>query len=89
MKLSLPWETDWLSLSDGGFRWGSDVIKASAFGGTLVGLGRPILYGLGADGREGVRRVIAEISGEMTRIMCLVGAVHPDDLCKDMVIEDP
>ncbi|MFH1123784.1 MAG: alpha-hydroxy-acid oxidizing protein, partial [Pseudomonadota bacterium] len=31
---------------DGGFRRGSDVLKGLAFGADLVGLGRPILYGL-------------------------------------------
>jgi isopentenyl diphosphate isomerase/L-lactate dehydrogenase-like FMN-dependent dehydrogenase len=38
---------------DGGFRRGSDVFKGLAFGASLVGLGRPILYGLAAAGREG------------------------------------
>jgi len=35
---------------DGGFRRGSDVLKGLAFGASLVGLGRPILYGLSAAG---------------------------------------
>jgi len=73
---------------DGGFRRGSDVLKALAFGGTLVGLGRPILYGLGADGQEGVKQVISEITGEMRRIMSMLGAVHPGDLSKELIIEN-
>ena len=44
-----------LIMVDGGFRRGSDVLKGLAFGAALVGLGRPILYGLAADGRNGVR----------------------------------
>ena len=43
---------------DGGFRRGSDVLKGLAFGATLVGLGRPVLYGLAAGGKDGVQAVI-------------------------------
>lgn len=74
---------------DGGFRRGSDVIKGLAFGASLVGLGRPILYGLAAEGREGVHNLIYEITEEMKRIMSLVGAADPAKLAKDMLIEDP
>ena len=35
---------------DSGFRRGSDVFKGLAFGAQLVGIGRPILYGLAARG---------------------------------------
>ena len=44
---------------DGGFRRGSDILKGLAYGASLVGLGRPILYGLAAAGREGVYFSIA------------------------------
>jgi len=74
---------------DGGFRRGSDVLKALAFGGTLVGLGRPILYGLGADGQEGVRQVITEITGEMKRIMSMIGAGSVGHVTDDMIITEP
>ncbi len=59
---------------DGGFRRGSDVLKGLAAGADLVGLGRPILYGLAADGSDGVRDVILKIRSELTRIMVMVGA---------------
>ena len=74
---------------DGGFRRGSDVLKGLAFGASLVGLGRPILYGLAAEGRDGVHHLITEITAEMKRIMSLIGAEDPSKLTRDMLIEDP
>jgi isopentenyl diphosphate isomerase/L-lactate dehydrogenase-like FMN-dependent dehydrogenase len=76
-------------IADGGFRRGSDVIKGLAFGASLIGLGRPILYGLAAEGREGVREIINQITEEMQRIMSLIGAKEPGKLTRDMLIEDP
>jgi isopentenyl diphosphate isomerase/L-lactate dehydrogenase-like FMN-dependent dehydrogenase len=77
-----------LIIVDGGFRRGSDVLKGLAFGASLVGLGRPILYGLAADGREGVKAVITGITGEMKRLMTMVGAAEPGQARRDMLISD-
>jgi isopentenyl diphosphate isomerase/L-lactate dehydrogenase-like FMN-dependent dehydrogenase len=74
---------------DGGFRRGSDVLKGLAFGASLVGLGRPILFGLAAAGRDGVQQLVTEITAEMKRIMSLIGAEDPTKLTRDMLIEDP
>ena len=74
---------------DGGFRRGSDVLKGLAFGASLVGLGRPILYALAAEGRNGVYNLISEITAEMKRIMSLIGAQNPGELRRNMLIEDP
>jgi len=76
-------------IADGGFRRGSDVLKGLAFGAAVVGLGRPILYGLAAQGREGVYHLIDEITKEMKRIMSMIGAENPATLTRDMLIEDP
>jgi 4-hydroxymandelate oxidase len=43
---------------DGGFRRGTDVVKALAIGAHAAGIGRPYLWGLGAFGQEGVERVL-------------------------------
>jgi isopentenyl diphosphate isomerase/L-lactate dehydrogenase-like FMN-dependent dehydrogenase len=54
-------------LVDGGFRRGTDVIKALAMGAKAVGVGRPYLWGLGAFGEEGVARVLELLRTE-TRV---------------------
>ncbi|MGW8303163.1 MAG: alpha-hydroxy acid oxidase, partial [Desulfobacterales bacterium] len=76
-------------IADGGFRRGSDVLKGLAFGASVVGLGRPILYGLAAQGREGVYHLIDEITTEMKRIMSMIGAENPTKITRAMLIEDP
>lgn len=72
---------------DGGFRRGSDVLKGLAFGASLVGLGRPILYGLAADGAHGVRDVVQGITGELRRVMSMMGAGTPVGVRRDILIE--
>jgi len=73
---------------DGGFRRGSDILKGLAFGASLVGIGRPILYGLAADGREGVKGVVNGITQELKRIMTLVGVPEPGQVPHDILIAD-
>lgn len=43
---------------DGGIRRGTDVVKALCLGARAVGIGRPVLWGLGAGGVAGVERVL-------------------------------
>jgi isopentenyl diphosphate isomerase/L-lactate dehydrogenase-like FMN-dependent dehydrogenase len=71
---------------DGGFRRGSDVLKGLASGADLVGLGRPILYGLAADGENGVRDVIQGVTRELARLMTMVGASEPAKISPDILI---
>jgi len=73
---------------DGGFRRGSDVLKGLAFGASLVGIGRPILYGLAADGREGVKGVVNGITQELKRIMTLAEVPEPGQVPHDILITD-
>jgi len=72
---------------DGGFRRGSDVFKGLAFGADLVGLGRPILWALAADGKSGVQNLIGEITQELSRIMGMTGTKNPYDINRDKLIE--
>jgi len=62
---------------DCGFRRGTDVLKGLAWGARAIGLGRPILYGLAADGEDGVRSVIEEIAKELVRVMTMTGVKDP------------
>jgi len=73
---------------DGGFRRGSDVLKGLAFGASLIGLGRPILYGLAADGEQGVREVVELITSELRRILSMVGINSVQSVSKDVLISN-
>jgi isopentenyl diphosphate isomerase/L-lactate dehydrogenase-like FMN-dependent dehydrogenase len=54
---------------DGGFRRGTDVFKALALGAKAVGVGRPMLWGLGSFGQAGVARVLEILQGELKLAM--------------------
>ena len=56
-------------LLDGGVRRGTDVFKALALGAKAVGIGRPMLWGLGAFGEAGVERVLTILQAELKLTM--------------------
>jgi isopentenyl diphosphate isomerase/L-lactate dehydrogenase-like FMN-dependent dehydrogenase len=58
---------------DSGVRSGAEVVKALALGADLVGLGRPYVYGLALDGRDGVRDVVANVVAELDLTLGLSG----------------
>jgi (S)-mandelate dehydrogenase len=60
-------------LVDGGFRRGTDVIKALCLGAHCVLLGRATLYGLGAAGQAGAARALEIITSEMDRCLGHLG----------------
>ena len=65
-------------LIDGGFRRGSDVLKALALGASAVLVCRPAVWGLAAYGAGGVRTVIELMQTELARDMAMCGAVNID-----------
>ncbi|TMK22157.1 MAG: alpha-hydroxy-acid oxidizing protein [Actinobacteria bacterium] len=58
---------------DGGVRRGTDALKALAIGADAVAIGRPQLWGLAADGENGVRRVLEMLRDELSLAMALCG----------------
>jgi 4-hydroxymandelate oxidase len=60
-------------LLDGGVRRGTDVVKALALGARAVLIGRPQLWGLAADGADGVARVVTLLRTELEVAMALCG----------------
>jgi 4-hydroxymandelate oxidase len=60
-------------LCDGGFRRGTDILKALALGARAVAVARPYLYGLAAFGQPGVERVIELLRTELALDMGLAG----------------
>jgi 4-hydroxymandelate oxidase len=70
---------------DGGIRRGIDVLKALALGADLVAVGRPVLWGLAADGSEGVRRVLEILRDELSLAMALAGCTSIRDITPDLL----
>ena len=60
-------------LVDGGFRRGTDILKALAFGAQAVLVGRPVMWGLAAYGADGVRSVLEMLQTELARYMAMCG----------------
>ncbi|MYM84905.1 L-lactate dehydrogenase [Duganella sp. FT50W] len=58
---------------DSGVRSGQDVLRACALGAKGVYVGRPILYGLGASGEQGVSRTLELLQDELDLTMALCG----------------
>jgi len=58
---------------DSGVRRGTDVLKALALGAQAVLIGRPILWGLAANGAAGVRQVLELLRNELEMAMVLSG----------------
>ena len=58
---------------DGGIRRGTDVLKALAFGARAVLIGRPVLFGLAANGADGAYHVLEILRNELELAMSLSG----------------
>ena len=70
---------------DGGIRWGSDVLKALGLGARAVLVGRPVLWGLGAAGQAGVRRVLEILRDDLSDALALVGQPRVAGMARDFV----
>lgn len=60
-------------LADGGFRRGTDIMKALAFGARAVMIARPVMWGLAAYGADGVQTVVELLQTELARVMGCCG----------------
>ncbi len=58
-------------LVDGSFRRGTDILKALGFGAKGVLIGRPVMWGLGAYGADGVQGVMEMLQTELARYMSM------------------
>jgi 4-hydroxymandelate oxidase len=70
---------------DGGVRRGTDVVKALALGARAVLVGRPVLWGLGAAGEDGVARVLSLLAAEVDLALALCGCPRVADVDRGLV----
>jgi isopentenyl diphosphate isomerase/L-lactate dehydrogenase-like FMN-dependent dehydrogenase len=73
---------------DGGFRRGSDVLKALAIGARAVGIGRPYIWGLAAYGQEGVERVLEILRAELNLTMRQCGIASVGQITRAAVLRE-
>ena len=72
-------------LVDGGFRRGSDVLKAIALGAQAALVCRPVLWGLAAYGPAGVQKVLEMLQTELAQDMVQVGAANLAAIRRDHI----
>lgn len=70
---------------DGGFRRGTDVLKALCLSARGVGIGRPFLYAMAGYGQKGVEKAIRILKDELERNMRLIGCNSVDELHPGLV----
>ncbi|PKP72372.1 MAG: alpha-hydroxy-acid oxidizing enzyme [Alphaproteobacteria bacterium HGW-Alphaproteobacteria-5] len=71
---------------DGGFRRGTDILKAYALGAAFVFIGRPMLHGAAIAGTQEVARVIEILRTELDRDLALLGCRAMSDLSPDCLV---
>lgn len=67
-------------LIDGGFRRGTEVVKALALGARAVLVGRPYYWGLAAGGEAGVSKVLDLFKQEIDVTLALIGRAAAADV---------
>jgi len=71
---------DAVVMIDGGFRRGSDIVKALALGAKGVLVGRATLYGVAAAGEAGAARALEILRVEVDRVLALLGCRNIGEL---------
>jgi L-lactate dehydrogenase (cytochrome) len=76
-------------LFDGGIRTGGDIVKAMGLGAHACLSGRACLYGLAADGHDGVLCALNLLSQELHDCMVLTGLDNVSDIPPGVVTAQP
>lgn len=75
-------------LLDSGIRSGGDIVKALALGAKAVLVGRPICWGVGAAGAQGVQRVIQILTEEIKRVLIMTGVTAVTEVTGSILIRE-
>ena len=70
---------------DGGVRQGTDVLKALALGAKLVCIGRPVVWGLAFDGKNGVDLTLDILRKELELAMVLSGSTDVNNVSRNLL----
>jgi lactate oxidase len=70
---------------DSGIRRADHVFKALALGANVVGMGRPVLYGLALGGAQGVQSVLEHVRDNLTIVMRLAGTKSIKEITRDYI----
>ena len=73
---------------DGGIRSGAAVFKALALGARAVLIGRPALYGLAVNGKDGLLDVLNILTNELKDIMKSAGCDSVQHISREMIKEN-
>jgi isopentenyl diphosphate isomerase/L-lactate dehydrogenase-like FMN-dependent dehydrogenase len=76
-------------LMDGGVRRGTDVVKAIALGAAAVLVGRPVVWGLAAEGEDGVAGVLEILRAEVENAMALAGCRTVAEIDRELIAPAP
>jgi lactate oxidase len=72
---------------DSGVRRADHVFKALALGATVVGMGRPVMYGLALGGAQGVQSVLEHVRDNLTIVMRLAGTPNVKSITRDYLAQ--
>lgn len=82
---AIPHDSEMEVWIDGGIRRGKDMAKCLALGARCVFVGRPILWGLGVAGADGVQRVLEIYREEFQTVLQLLGCASVPALTEEYV----
>ncbi|KAL4977928.1 FMN-dependent dehydrogenase [Aspergillus desertorum] len=72
-------------LFDSGVRTGADIIKALCLGAKGVLVGRPVIYGLSVDGKNGAKATLKGLQADLWQTMCLTGICTMAECTRDKI----
>lgn len=72
---------------DSGIRRGGDIVKAIALGAKACLIGRPYIWGLGAQGQAGIEGVYNILINELERTLAMIGCPSLKDLDRSYLEE--